>query len=274
MLDASNAGKDLASLAELLVLAVLQGVTEFLPVSSDGHLVLAQSWLDIPGPRLAIDVALHVGTLLAVVLVFRRDLFDVARAALAGDRRELGLLFLGSIPAALVGIGLRPLFERLFESPRAAATGLLVTALFLTVGERARTRRTDQTDQGRIELGWRDALWIGSMQALAILPGVSRSGTTISTALARGIRSSQAARFSFLLSVPAVAGAVVLEVPGLVRSGGFSSQLLMAVVATFGIGVLALRALLALLGRGAFRWFAVYCVMLGAGAWILIGLKS
>ena len=271
MLDSPPAGEGLASLAELLVLAVLQGVTEFLPVSSDGHLVLAQSWLDVPGPRLAIDVALHVGTLLAVVLVFRRDLLGIARRFLAGERRELGLLVLGSIPAALVGIGLKPLFERLFESPRAAATGLFVTALFLMVGERARRRRTDE---GRSELDWRDALWIGSMQALAILPGVSRSGTTISTGLVRGIRSQEAARFSFLLSVPAVGGAVLLEVPGLVQSGGFSGELFVAVVATFGIGVLALRALLALLKRGAFRWFAVYCVALGAVAWVLIGLES
>jgi undecaprenyl-diphosphatase len=121
------------------------------------------------------------------------------------------------------------------------------------------------------ELDWRDALWIGSMQAVAILPGVSRSGTTISTALARGIRPAEAARFSFLLSVPAVAGAVLLQLPGLVQSGGFSGALALAVLATFAIGVLALRALLALLGRGAFLWFAVYCLIVGIGAWIASG---
>jgi undecaprenyl-diphosphatase len=258
-----------ASLPELLLLALVQGVTEFLPVSSDGHLVLAQSWLALPGPHLAIDVALHLGTLLAVLVVFRRELLGVVRSALAGDRRELVLLLVGSIPAAIVGIAFESFFERLFQFPRAAALGLLVTAAFLLVGERARVLRG--TTLAPRELDWRDALWIGSMQAVAILPGVSRSGTTISTALARGIRPAEAARFSFLLSVPAVAGAVVLQVPGLVQSGGFSAALALAVLATFAIGVLALRALLALLGRGAFLWYAVYCLVVGVGAWIANG---
>jgi undecaprenyl-diphosphatase len=255
------------SLGSLLVLAFVQGVTEFLPVSSDGHLVLAAAWLQTEGPRLAIEVALHIGTLAAVLLVYRRDLLEILRRLLRGDAREVGLLVLGSIPVAAVGLGLKSLFERLSESVLAAALGLLVTAVFLFVGERARRRNV----RGSVErvLGWRDALWIGCLQALAPLPGVSRSGTTIVTALVRGVPADQAARFSFLLSVPAVAGAVLLEVPHLVREGGFGLDLVVAVLATFVIGVCALRFLLSYLGRGAFLWCALYCAGLGTVALLL-----
>lgn len=258
-----------SDLVSLLVLALVQGVTEFLPVSSDGHLVLTQNWLGLEGPHLSIDVALHLGTLGAVLAVFHRDLVAVLRRALRGERRELGLLLLGSVPAAVVGLGLEDFFERLFESGRVAALGLFVTAAFLLVGERARRRAQAKQTEERV-LDWRDALWIGAMQALAILPGVSRSGTTIATALARGIPPSDAARFSFLLSIPAVGGAVLLRVPGLIEDNGFDANLLVAIVVTFAVGVVALRILLAFLGRGAFLWCATYCLLLGTTALYLL----
>jgi len=262
-------------LGALLVLALVQGVTEFLPVSSDGHLVLAQTLLGLTGSQLAVDVALHIGTLMAVLVVFRRDLLDVARRALAGDAREVGLLALGSVPAALCGLVFLKVIEGLFASGVAAAVGLLVTAAFLVVGERARRRALARaaaasTAQEERPLGWRDALWIGCFQALAILPGVSRSGTTMATALVRGASPRSAARFSFLLSIPAVGGAVLLEVPRLVREGGFGPELGLAVVVTFGVGVLALRFLLRFLGRGAFGWCAGYCTALGLTALFLL----
>lgn len=259
----------MSQLPTLLLLALIQGISEFLPISSDGHLVLAQHFLEFSGARLATDVALHLGTLGAVLLVFRRELLALARDVLRGEMRELGLLFLGSLPAAAVGLGLREYFEALFESGRAAALGLLGTALCLWVGERAR-RRALARGTASTQLGWRDALLIGSAQAFAILPGVSRSGTTIATALVRGTEANAAARFSFLLSVPAVTGAVLLEVPALVRSGEFGTELGLAVLATFAIGVFALQFLLAFLGRGAFRWCAWYCLAVGSAAlfWI------
>jgi len=270
-LTATASAHDLVS---LLVLAVVQGITEFLPVSSDGHLVLTQAWLGFEGPALSTDVALHLGTLCAVLVVFRGALAGVARRALGGDWREVGLLVLGSIPAAIVGLGMRRLIERLFESAEAAAWGLLVTAGFLAVGELARRRALARADAapgrpvGR-PVAWSDALWIGSMQALAILPGVSRSGTTIATALVRGVEPTEAARFSFLLSIPAVGGALLLETPDLVR-GGVEASLAIAVLVTFGVGVVALRVLLAFLGRGAFLWCAGYCVVVGVIALVLL----
>lgn len=244
----------------MLVLALIQGISEFLPISSDGHLTLAQQVMGLEGPHLGIDVALHLGTLGSVLVVFRRDLVVMLREMLRGDRREPLLIVLASIPAAVVGLGLKKFIEPLFDSGRAAALGLLGTALALWIGERARRRMIPGAGHA---VGWRDALWIGSAQALAILPGISRSGTTIATALVRGTNATQAARFSFLLSIPAVGGAVLLEVPELVRDGQFSRELALAVVASFVIGVGALRFLLTFLGRGAFRWCAIYCCVLG-----------
>lgn len=264
-LDSSPPGSGLWS---LLVLALLQGVTEFLPVSSDGHLVLAQTWLATGGPHLAIDVALHIGTLAAVLVVYRRDLLRLLAELGAGAAREVGLLVLASVPLAIVGLACRPLIEELFENGRAAAIGLFVSAGFLACGERARRRPT--STPGERALGWREALLIGCAQALAPLPGVSRSGTTIATALVLGIPAGPAARFSFLLSIPAVGGAVLLEVPALVRDGGFGPELLLAVLVTFAVGVGALRFLIAFLGRGAFLWCALYCVALGSVALVLL----
>lgn len=253
----------------LLILGVIQGLSEFLPISSDGHLVLAQTSLGLEGPFLAIDVALHIGTLCAVLLVFRRDLVDVLRSALAGERRELALLILGTLPAAVVGLAFKHQIEPFFSSGKAAAYGLFVTAAFLWAGESTRRRRAAQGTPVR-PIDGRMATWIGLAQALAILPGISRSGSTIATAIVHGADAVQAARFSFLLSVPAVAGAVLLEVPELARSGGFGPELALAVGVTFVVGVLALRFLLAFLGRGAFRWCALYCVALGTTALFLL----
>ena len=263
-LDASS-----PDLLSLLVLGVIQGVSEFLPISSDGHLVLAQTALALEGPHLALDVALHLGTLGAVLLVFRNDLLDVLRRALAGERRELGLLVLGTLPAAVIGVGLRSTIEPLFSSGVAAALGLFATAGFLLAGESFRRRRAARGAVAR-PIDARLALLIGAAQALAILPGVSRSGSPIATALMRGADGAAAARFSFLLSVPAVGGAVLLEVPDLVRDGGFGGELALAVAVTFAVGVLALRVLLAFLGRGAFFWCALYCVALGTVALYLL----
>jgi undecaprenyl-diphosphatase len=256
-------------LAILLVLAVVQGVTEFLPVSSDGHLVLVQNWLAAGEGSLAMDVALHLGTLAAVLVVYRRDLLELLRRLLAGDAREPLLILLATLPAVAVGLGLKHQIEALFASSRVAALGLFVTAGFLLLGERSR-RRASAAPGPAAEITWRQALWIGCAQALAPLPGVSRSGTTIATALMRGVDASAAARFSFLMSIPAVAGAVALEVPGLVREGGFGLELALAVLVCFAVGVCALRFLIRFLGRGAFRWCAYYCLVLGTTALVLL----
>lgn len=258
----------------VLLLALVQGLTEFLPVSSSGHLVLAQALLGLTRDGLALDVALHVGTLLAVVAFYRRDLRRLAGEALAGSWRELGLLAAGSLPAAAVGLGFGGFFSRLFHSPVAAGAGLCATAGILAWGERAR-RRSERVPvppehlAAPRDVGLADALWIGAGQALAIFPGVSRSGTTIAVGLRRGLKPEVAARFSFLLSVPVIGGAALLELPAAFEHGfeGMGSGVVLAAVGVAAVvGWGALAVLIGTLRRGAFVWFAAYCAAVGAVA--------
>jgi len=245
--------------AILGILAIVQGITEFLPISSDGHLVLVQIALGLKEAGLGTDVALHLGTLVSVLVVYRRDLLELLRGARRGELREPLFIVLATIPVAIVGLLVREEMHTLFQSARAAAFGLCGTAAILVVGELARRR----SPAPRESLGLRDALLIGLAQPIALLPGVSRSGTTIAVALMLGLSSRAAARFSFLIAIPAILGAAVLEVPGVVAEGGASPLLGAAVVLAGLVGFVALRALLAFLGRGAFAWFALYCLVLG-----------
>lgn len=248
-----------------VALGVLQGLTEFLPVSSSGHLVLAQSLL--PGfhqPGVLFDVLLHGGTLLAVLVYFRRDVWGLAASLAPGgdpaQRRLLFLLLAATVPTGLIGILFKDPLEALFEAPRAAASMLLVTGALLWLSEVLARPRV-----GLDRLGLPRALAVGVVQGLAIVPGISRSGATIAAATLMGVRGEDAARFSFLLSVPAVLGAVVLQVRDV--GGAAASAPLGAyaagVLAAFVAGLWAIRFLLAVLRRGRFRWFAVYCWALG-----------
>ncbi len=249
------------------ILAVVQGITEFLPISSDGHLVIIQSLLGRAEFGLAFDVALHMGTLFAVVWVFRRDLLDLLRDCLAGRLQLLIWLFVASLPAGIVGLLCEHWIEETFQSRRMAGAGLLVTAAVLLLGERARRARGREEEATDAPLRLSDALLIGCAQAIAILPGVSRSGSTISVGLMRGLGTAQAARLSFLMSVPAVAGANLLELPKVVESGfaGLSRGTMIGAVIVSGlVGWASLTFLLAMLSRGAFRWFALYCTLVGA----------
>ncbi len=266
----------------VLLLATVQGLSEFLPVSSSGHLVLAQTAMGLTRGGLALDVALHVGTLGAVVLFYRGDLLRIVREALGGSWRMPLALLIGTLPAVVVGFTLRSRFEELFHSIRPVGAFLLVTAGLLTWGEAARRRHLRATEGERdrpASAGYDvpsplDALLIGCAQALAILPGISRSGATIAAGFARGLPPESAARFSFLLSLPVIAGAAVLELPRALDEGlaacsveSLASGMLLA--AAVGWGALALLVLT--LRRGAFRWFAGYCAVVGLAALFLGG---
>jgi undecaprenyl-diphosphatase len=267
--------------AATFLLALVQGLTEFLPVSSSGHLVLIGEALGTPRNGLLLDVALHLGTLIAVVAFYRRDLLRMLLEAGSGGAREIALLFVASLPAAIVGLTLHEEFEARFHDGRSAAFGLLATAVVLAVADRVRVRRAraaPRLEEAGIPalaraVGFSDAVWIGIAQAVAILPGVSRSGTTISVGMLLGLAPERAARFSFLMSIPVIAGAVLLEggrawrdpVPGL-------SPAIVAwgVAVAALVGWAALRVLLAFVSRGAFAWFALYCAVLGAGYLLLV----
>lgn len=260
---------------EAIVLGIIQGATEFLPISSSGHLVLVPwllHWQPAGQSNLAFDTLLHLGTLVAVVGYFWRDLIRILLAVVVGlrDRRPLGtpearlgwFILAGSIPAALVGFLLEDWFDRVFGNPVAAASALFVTAALLFAAERIGRHRRDLAT-----MGWWDAIWIGCAQALAIFPGISRSGATISTGLGRGLERAEATRYSFMLGVPAVAGAGVWQLAKLLTAGGagIAPGILAAGFASAAlIGFLAIHALLVFIRRRRLYLFSAYCALLGA----------
>ena len=271
MLPAAEVGAGAASALDVTLLAVLQGLTEFLPVSSSGHLVLAEHLLGLREGGLALAVALHLGTLLSVLLVYAGAVRDTLADLLRGRPAEALRLVLASLPAALVGILFEDWIEERFGDARGAAFGLLLTAAVLALAEVLRRRRARLGATPR-PLRAGTALATGVAQAISILPGVSRSGSTISTAMALGVAPAEAARFSFLMSLIAVGGAALLQARKLGgEDAGSPGVLLLAwgVALSALVGWAALKLLLAFLGRGAFGWFALYCAALGLG-WLAL----
>jgi len=281
------------------LLGVLQGATEFLPVSSSGHLVLVPWLLDWPAPGLAFDAVVHWGTALAVVAYFWRDWVSLVRAFFrslrdltwrrlrpapkgiqsqerertsdrevasqpssgSAEARLAWLILLGTLPAALAGWLLEDFFEAMFARPATAAAFLLVTAALLTASERLGRRRRDLDT-----LAWPDALLVGIAQTLAIFPGISRSGATIAAGLARGLRREPAARFSFLLATPIILGAGLLKVTDLAQVGGLAAQvptLLVGFVTAAVVGLGCIHFLLRYLQRRRLYPFAIYCTVVG-----------
>jgi len=260
--------------AATLLLAVVQGLTEFLPISSSGHLVLVEEALsgsagagEGGGAGILLPVVLHLGTLVAVAIVYRRDVRDLLLGLVRGRPREALLVVLATLPAVVVGFTFRDAFHELFASGRTAAAGLLATGAVLLVSDRVR-RRNVAAGGGRTELTFVDALLIGLAQAVAILPGVSRSGSTIAVGMMRGIEPLAAARFSFLMSIPAILGAAVLEGGAFLEHPPARDELALlgwGLLVAALVGWAALRVLIAFLNRGAFVWFAAYCAVLGTG---------
>lgn len=255
---------------ESAVLGVVQGLTEFLPVSSSAHLVLAQSLLPgFPEENVFFDVLLHLGTILAVIVTFRLELLRLARSLLpggdAGQRRLVGWLVLGTLPAGVAGLLFRDAFHAMFASPRFVAAMLLVTGAILIAAEfTARPRR------GLDGVGALRGFGVGVAQAFAIIPGISRSGATISAALAMGVRGEDAARFSFLLSIPAVLGAALLEGIHARPVASLAPAYALGMAAAFLTGLWAIRVMLGILKRGRLRVFAFYCFLVGGSYLVFV----
>lgn len=266
---------------QAIVLGLVQGLTEFLPVSSSGHLQAVPTLLGWPSGSLAFDVMVHAGTLVAVVIAFRGDLVALARGglALAGTspdevrtaRRLVLLLALATLPAALVGITLEDAITRAFESPRIVAGGLYLTAVLLVASERVRRRRggAAASDEGvpDREVTAATALAVGAAQALAIVPGVSRSGATIAAGLFAGLSRRAAARFSFLLSIPIILGTTVRMLPELTTpvEGALAfdgPRIALGVAVATASGWAAIRVLLRLVERRDLTPFAIYVTLL------------
>ncbi|MDX1945318.1 MAG: undecaprenyl-diphosphate phosphatase [Pirellulaceae bacterium] len=258
---------------QVVVLAIVQGIAEFLPISSSGHLVVLAPLLfgqrTAPEGMTDLSIVLHLGTLGSILVYYRQR---IARL-FAEDRRTLGLLIVGTLPAVVVGLPLKLWLEPVLESPLVAGFLFPVTGLAILWA----MRRPEGTTEYR-DLSWSRALLIGTAQAAAILPGLSRSGSTISAGLGVGLSRSAAATFSFLLAIVAICGAGVLEGIDLAKADSprlATSPGLLAVGAaiSFVVGLGALALLDRMLQRGQLQWFAWYCFALGAAVigWQLFG---
>ena len=260
-----------------VALGVVQGLTEFLPVSSSGHLVLGSHLLQFAEPSLLFDIVLHVGTLLPVVWLYRADLWDMLRglggvvAPARAWREERGFRLLacvaiGTLPTAVMGAGLNDLFERLFSSPTVVGVTFLITGGILMASRLACQPTTgDEPGDSHLGLTPSRALLVGLAQGLAITPGISRSGSTITASLLLGVERNMAARFSFLLSIPAILGAVALHLSKaqLGQSMVLLWTYLGGALAAAVSGYFALRWLVRLVRRGSFHRFAYYLWPLG-----------
>jgi undecaprenyl-diphosphatase len=224
--------------------------------------VVAQQWMGIRSPDILLyDIFFHAGTLVAVLFYFRRDIWQLTRHINRSENRQLaGWIILGSIPTALMGILAKDWIETLFHSTRAAGIGLLITALLLALSTRLRFKKPPM---------WLAALLIGVIQGIAITPGISRSGSTISLALILSLGYAFAFRFSFLLSIPAVGGAFLLELLQMkqVPDSWLMVGIGVAVAALFGLG--ALWLLERVMQKNRLHYFAVYCVLLGVAVLVL-----
>jgi undecaprenyl-diphosphatase len=244
-----------------LVLGIIQGLTEFLPISSSGHLVLAERLLGLAPSGLICEACLHLGTLASILVVFHSDLADLLRALTPRGsierRKEIGLLVIGTVPVVAVGLALRSAGDAWFHSLWTLGIGWLATAaLLFLAGWRSRRREVASPSAA-------GSLAIGVAQAVALAPGVSRSGFSIGAGILVGLRPERAARFSFLLAIPALAGAAGLSLWDGLRAAAAGSVnlpgILLGAMTAFIVGLVALRALIALVTRGRLWPFAIYC---------------
>ena len=263
---------------QALILGVLQGLTEFLPVSSSAHLALAPLLFGWRDPGLAFDVALHLGTLVALLWYFRADWAALVRGAINiartrrvsnDDERRVILLVIATIPAAVGGLVLEDYAETVFRAPQITAVMLIVMGIALWAADRFSTRER-QLDSLRM----RDAIVIGLAQVAALVPGVSRSGSTMTAGRALGIDRPSAARFSFLMSMPITAAAVILKTPEVIREQGVSAPLVVGVLAAALSSWLAIAVLLRYLVRHSFGIFALYRIALGIFTLVVLNARG
>lgn len=257
---------------QAIILGIVQGVGEFLPISSSGHLVIVGAILDQSAgtesdaaSKLLMNVVLHAGTLFSILIVYRNELLKLRL-----QPRVCLLIVLASVPAGLLGVFAKDLFAEVFATPLIAGIALFVTAALLVGGQKLERNELDYN-----QLSFGKALAIGCFQAAALVPGISRSGSTISSGLALGLKREAAAAFSFLMAVPVIGGAVLLEAKDVIFGDliiGDPVPLVVGGITAFVVGLLTLRWLVALIAKGRLYWFSYYCVAAGTATicWQLI----
>lgn len=250
------------SVLKAIILGIVQGFTEFLPVSSSGHLVLLQRIFNIEEGALTFDIALHLATLIAVLVVYRKKIFEMIKHPFS----KLPLyIVIGTIPIAVFGLLLDDLIESFFKTGATLGLGFIFTGLILMYADSTGSKKRNLE-----QMNIKDPLLIGTSQAVAMLPAVSRSGMTISTALALGIERKTAADFSFLLSIPAILGAVVVDIYKMIKTGEnalsvigvapFAAGMIFAAVA----GFIAVKTMINIIQKQKLRYFTYYLWIIGA----------
>jgi undecaprenyl-diphosphatase len=252
-----------------VVLAIVQGISEFLPISSSGHLILIPRFFGWKDQGLAFDAATHVGTLAAVLVYFREDLFkmlfawirSITHRELTPDGRLAWVVLFGTLPVGIVGLLFKDTIETAFRNPMLVAANLTVFGILLWLADRySRSTRDERS------VGWKDAVVIGCAQALALVPGTSRSGVTMTAGLAMGLTRSAAARFSFLLSVPAVAAAGLMAVKDVIEAPDHANwgPTLLAVIVSAITGYFTIHFLLKFIARVGMLPFMIYRLVIAA----------
>ncbi|TWU16110.1 undecaprenyl-diphosphate phosphatase [Allorhodopirellula heiligendammensis] len=250
----------MTDLLRVFILAVVQGIAEFLPISSSGHLVILNDLLGGLDESATLVIILHAGTLGSILVVYWRRILDL----LTRDRRVIGLMVVGTVPAVVIGLTIKKGFPWLTESPAVAAPMLILTGILL-LGLGKLPKRAQRYTQ----LSWMGAFVVGCFQAVAILPGISRSGSTIFAGRLLGLSKEDSVTFSFLLAIPAICGAVTLAIKDLVDGSEAASELplltlLIGALVAFLVGIAALKWLIRWSQEDRLHWFAYWCIPVGA----------
>ncbi len=257
-------------IVKVIILSIVQGITEFLPISSSGHLVIFQHVLGFKEDNLYYTIVLHAGTLCSIIVYYGKDLLEIIK------RRQIQIILfvaIGTLPLIVVGLVIKPVLENYFSSLLLVGICLAITAMMLLLVHKPVNQKKSIE-----EMSWHDALIIGLLQCVAVLPGVSRSGTTISVGTRLGFTNEAAARFSFYLAIPAIFGAVLLETVDLIKEYSSAPELvsisipltLIGLIVSFLVGFVALKLLLHLLKTKKFSYFGYYCLVLSLITFIMV----
>ena len=257
------------SALEALILGLIQGLTEFLPVSSSGHLAIGKALFGIETTDLSFEVAVHAATVLATIVVFRKDIWKLLcglfKWKMNSETRYILLILLSMVPVFVVGMFFKDKVEALFGEGLVVVGGALVlTSGLLLFSEMLSLRRAAAGDEGG-KVTWRSALWMGVAQAVAVIPGLSRSGSTIATGLLCGVSKEEVTRFSFLMVLIPILGEAFLDVVGgeFLQSSVGVLPLILGFLAAFVSGLFACKVMIALVRKAQLHWFALYCAAVG-----------